>query len=93
MIEDISERLLREFAQRLQESLGATPASEATAADVTAAAGAAPAAQEIEGIGLVASVLRAQAFRNRRAIGAALLGLALFVLLRARARGSRGPEI
>jgi carbon monoxide dehydrogenase subunit G len=94
MIEDISERLLREFAKCLQESLAATHASEVPGADRGPAAGAAPpVVQEIEGIGLVASVLRAQALRNRRAIGAALLVLALIVFLRARARGSRGREI
>jgi hypothetical protein len=76
MIEDISERLLRQFAQCLQESLGATPV-----------------VQEIEGAQLAASVLRTRAFRHRRAIGSALLGLALLVLLRARARRSREREI
>src|SRR5436309_3406975 len=63
MIEDIAERLLKEFAQRLQESLAgedAEPAGAATAASATAEAApapgeAAPATAASEGPGLAST--------------------------------------
>jgi carbon monoxide dehydrogenase subunit G len=99
MIEDISERLLREFAGCLQSSLGQTGPADAQAAEESAtrapevtASPADPAAPPpteavppVEGLSLVGSVLLNRARRNPKPL-LAVLGALLFLRLLRRGR-------
>jgi carbon monoxide dehydrogenase subunit G len=98
MIEDIAERLLKEFAQRLQESLaggdgepGPEEPADGAPSSSTPAPGETPrpsptTAEPLEGGSLIASVLWDRARRNPSALVAALVGL---LVLRALARRRR----
>jgi carbon monoxide dehydrogenase subunit G len=94
MIEDISERLLRQFADCLQQSLAGEPSgaggsTEAEAADAGEAGAdddAAGAGEQIEAVTLAASVLWGRVRRNPVPVIALVLGFLLAVATRRRAR-------
>ena len=98
MIEDISERLLREFADCLQVAMGADGAADGSSGGVTAGTpgegrAARPAqprpagGEAIGGISLLASVAGERARRHPTGVVAVGGVLALFVLALRRARG------
>ena len=88
MIEDISERLLREFAARLQASLAGEhdepPAPAVQGAPVEPAPPLEP-TSPVEGFSLVGSVIAERARQNPK-LPLAALGLLLLILLRRRRR-------